>query len=337
MTTDEAEIVLAGLKGKPIAIARFWSMVSIEGLMALRYLASKAEGRILEIGPYVGGTTLAMCFGLAAPVRDKIITVEMGGAYPDKTDLPSNNIIADLRANIANYGYQNEVNIIEGDSHDASVKQEIVRALAGAPVGMMLIDADGMAARDLGFAAPYLSDTAFIAIDDYQIEEGEDAPGKSAAVQQLVKSLVQKGLVKEYGVVGAGTWFGRLNGAPARRQLASFSAPFDHYGGHCYSAMVTCAGADCSGYGQRSRARLFEGDTEIGPAHTVHDLIARNGGGAFSLWADKEVEAWELYRCRVYLSATDNSDPNRNGRVYRLILDDGREIVINPEAAAGPI
>ena len=359
MAIDEAETVLAGVRGKPIALAREISMVCIEGLMALRYLASKTEGKILEIGPYIGGTTVAMCLGLADAKPGSIITVEAGGAHPDKPGLPSTDIIADLRANLRRRGCQDAVTIIEGVSNDATVKHEVIRALAGARIGMMLIDADGMAARDLAFAAPYLSDTAYIAIDDYQIIEGEDASGKSSVVQQLVNSLVANGLVKEYGVVGLGTWFGKLNGAPARRQLASLAAPFDHYGGFCYSAVVTCAGADYSGDGRRSRARLFEGDTELGPAHTEHAVIAREGGGAFSLWSDRTVEPraatgpwWrkpfantprqqhpetEPHRCRLYFSATDNSDPNRNGRTYRLMLEDGREVLMNPEAVAQSI
>src|SRR5215212_1177036 len=97
MGIDEAETVLAGVRGKPIALAREISMVCIEGLMALRYLASKTEGKILEIGPYIGGTTVAMCLGLADAKPGSIITVEAGGAHPDKAGLPSTDIIADLR------------------------------------------------------------------------------------------------------------------------------------------------------------------------------------------------------------------------------------------------
>jgi hypothetical protein len=275
-----------------------------------------------------------MCFGLVDSTAQKIITVEAGGAYPDKSDIPSFDILSDLKANIKRYGYENSVTIIRGISRDSAVKCEIIRALAGVPIGMMLIDADGMAARDLGFAAPYLSDTAFIAIDDYRITEGEDPHGKSQAVRQLVHSMLAEGVVREYGVVGLGTWFGRLTGPLGRRQLASFAMPFGHYGGCCYNALVTCAGADCPGDPQRSRARLFEGNSELGPAHTEHAVIARKGGGAFSLWANAPVGETETYQCQVYLSASDNSDPNRNGRLYRIILEDGQDLLLNPEAAA---
>lgn len=56
---------------------------------------------------------------------------------------------------------------------------------------------------------------------------------------------------------------------------------------------------------------LFEDDALLGPSDSSHDTIRSTGKGAFSVWG-----AW------IYLSASDNSDPNRNGRQYSLIAQD---------------
>ena len=57
----------------------------------------------------------------------------------------------------------------------------------------------------------------------------------------------------------------------------------------------------------RSTLRLFEGSTELKPAHTLHDEIRQKGGGRFSHWGEG-----------LYFSTSDGSDPRRNGRTYSL-------------------
>jgi SAM-dependent methyltransferase len=55
----------------------------------------------------------------------------------------------------------------------------------------------------------------------------------------------------------------------------------------------------------RSSLALFEDGSPLGPAHTVHDTIRREGAGAYSHWN------------RILLfSTTDGTDPNTNGRRY---------------------
>jgi peptidoglycan/LPS O-acetylase OafA/YrhL len=58
----------------------------------------------------------------------------------------------------------------------------------------------------------------------------------------------------------------------------------------------------------RSPAILCEDGRSIGQPHIVHEVIGKNGGGTFSHWGDS-----------VIFSASDNSDPNKNGRVYSLV------------------
>jgi len=57
--------------------------------------------------------------------------------------------------------------------------------------------------------------------------------------------------------------------------------------------------------GTRSKLVLYEDGKPLGPAHSLHDDIRTKGGGRYSHWTDT-----------LYFSASDNSDPNKNGRKY---------------------
>ena len=72
-------------------------------------------------------------------------------------------------------------------------------------------------------------------------------------------------------------------------------------------APLLVAASDDSNHVDRSTARLFENARELRPAHAEHAGIAAVGKGRFSHWTTV-----------LYLSASDNSDPRTNGRVYRL-------------------
>ena len=67
------------------------------------------------------------------------------------------------------------------------------------------------------------------------------------------------------------------------------------------------AASDDLSHLQRSSGRLFEDARELRPAHAVHAGIAAVGKGRFSHWTTA-----------IYLSASDNSDPRTNGRIYRF-------------------
>ena len=54
---------------------------------------------------------------------------------------------------------------------------------------------------------------------------------------------------------------------------------------------------------------LHEDGVPLGPAHSLHALIRGEGGGRFSHWGPQQV---------LLFSASDRSDPNRNGRVYTI-------------------
>jgi len=85
------------------------------------------------------------------------------------------------------------------------------------------------------------------------------------------------------------------------------TGPYLHDSGHAFVADVPAALPFDGSGGEDSRVELYEQGTERGIPHTAHDVIRSRGAGGFSHWGD-----------RVYFSASDNSDPNVNGRTYVL-------------------
>ncbi len=74
--------------------------------------------------------------------------------------------------------------------------------------------------------------------------------------------------------------------------------------------------SDGSGAARASRTRLFEDGRPLGPAHAVHRSIRRAGKGHYSHWGEA-----------LYFSASDNSDPRSNGRLYVATL----QVFLAPE------
>lgn len=68
------------------------------------------------------------------------------------------------------------------------------------------------------------------------------------------------------------------------------------------------ADADSVDNSSRSALLLFEGEKCLPNAHAPHDAIARLGGGRYSHWGEN-----------LYFSSTDGTDPNVNGRRYRVL------------------
>src|SRR5438105_1199064 len=96
------------------------------------------------------------------------------------------------------------------------------------------------------------------------------------------------------------------------------AGPFFLHNGFCYTAalrhLASCA--DTDGEPRCSRLQLFEDDLPLGPAHRYHDEIGTVGGGRFSHWGEN-----------LYFSASDNSDPNTNGRRYSYSLEGAAQYV----------
>ena len=109
-------------------------------------------------------------------------------------------------------------------------------------------------------------------------------------------------------------WLGRYampGNACAAWDGADLAPPFQSQGARGYLAAMSNY-EDMSDNGanpRRSPAFLCEDGAVIGPAHSLHDDIRGKGEGRFSLWGGA-----------LYFSSRDNSDPNSNGRHYRVLI-----------------
>lgn len=96
---------------------------------------------------------------------------------------------------------------------------------------------------------------------------------------------------------------------PPSKQIGrsiALSPPFSSAGGFAFGAKLSIdAPSDVEG--GSSTLDLYEDGTELRPAHAQHESIRTIGRGAFSHWGDD-----------LYFSASDNSDPNSNGKRYSI-------------------
>lgn len=287
------------------AAARRISMLAEDALIELARLASLSDGPVIELGPYIGGSTCA----LAAPAQVRVVSVEIGGANREHPQLPTDDTVADLEANLAKAGVRDRVSIVVGHFGRLSVFERVRDHLNGRHAGMLFVDITPGTEIAVQQYALLLRSDGYIAIDDYR---SEHAAEKAAQVRAFVDRAVARGLLEEIGVYGWGTWFGRLTGGTARERLGDLpvSLPLSQAGGHAWHAFV---GHDAVGdevSGNTSPLELLEDGRRLGPAHTPHDTIRSSGCGSYSHW-----------RGGLYFSTSDNSHPETNGRRYCVRVD----------------
>jgi predicted O-methyltransferase YrrM len=184
------------------------SMLHSETLYLLRSLAARTKDAIIEVGPYIGGSTIALGRGLQMGGGGPLISVEMGGSYPNHA-VPTNDIITDLKSNVDAYGLSSVVHIIEGFTTDADVDAAVNRILGGRTIGLLFLDADGHVERDFDFYRDRLSRGSILVYDDYITEQ---APEKQTTIKTWVDQAVASGLVENLGLYRWGTWVGRYWG-----------------------------------------------------------------------------------------------------------------------------
>jgi predicted O-methyltransferase YrrM len=184
------------------------SMLHSETLYLLRSLAARTRDAIIEVGPYIGGSTIALGRGLQMGGGGPLISVEMGGSYPGHA-VPTNDIITDLKSNVDAYGLTSVVHIIEGFTTDAAVDAAVNRILDGRTIGLLFLDADGHVERDFDFYRDRLSRGCILVYDDYITEQ---APEKQTTIKTWVDQAVASGLVENLGLYRWGTWVGRYWG-----------------------------------------------------------------------------------------------------------------------------
>lgn len=105
------------------------------------------------------------------------------------------------------------------------------------------------------------------------------------------------------------------------------TGPYTHAGGYCWRKELSPSdfpGSDDISDPSRSCLLLREDGRELGPPHTAHQLLMRDGGGGYSHWADV-----------LWFAASDNSDPNANGRAYSVEIDEERYFARRVDYAVG--
>jgi predicted O-methyltransferase YrrM len=180
------------------------SMLHLDVLLLIYHFAKFGTGNILEIGPYVGGSTIAAAFGAReSGMPKKIISVEAGGQLKHRR-IPSKNIFKDLKKNLARFGVSESVTLINGYSFHEATIAAIRQMLARGGVGLFIFDADGNVRRDLDCYGDLLADGCWLVIDDYFGPCVKAAP-RQAQVNELVSA---KRLVP-FGFYGWSTWVGQ--------------------------------------------------------------------------------------------------------------------------------
>lgn len=272
-----------------------FSMMVPEALAALSAFASASRGPILEVGPFVGASTMAIARG-AAP-EQVIVSIEAGGTS-EHAVLGTDDILRDLKKNLAARGLGSRVRLLEMWAQDAYPL--LPELLDDKRIGCLFIDADGALDYHLNQLRDLIADDCLLVFDDWT------APGKGDRVRRTLEKLMQRGALHQFGIVAGLTWFGRLAGPKARNHFVS-CIDFEADLGHAYWArdVRALAPSDYPG-GAPSTLRLFEDGTELGPAHAPHGAIRDHGKGMFSHWGDQ-----------ILFSASDNSDPRTNGRQYQ--------------------
>ncbi|CAN5754711.1 hypothetical protein BH20VER1_BH20VER1_20420 [soil metagenome] len=189
------------------------SMLHEDVLLLVYHLSKTAPGDILEIGAYLGGSTIAAALGTIDSNRPrKMITVEPGGAHQHPR-LPSKDILRDLKKNLAKNRVAELVTVIEGWSGNEGTVAAVHTQLQPRSVGLLIVDADGNFERDLGLYQRLLLPDCWLVVDDYYSPKEE---GKAVRIKPQVDALVAAGQLQPLGIYGWGTWIGRwLGGAAA--------------------------------------------------------------------------------------------------------------------------
>src|SRR5678816_2310592 len=70
-----------------------YSMLHLDVLTLIYHFAATSAGNVLEIGPYLGGSTMAAALGLRASAQKrKLVSIEPGGKHQHHR-LPSKDIL----------------------------------------------------------------------------------------------------------------------------------------------------------------------------------------------------------------------------------------------------
>ena len=102
---------------------------------------------------------------------------------------------------------------------------------------------------------------------------------------------------------------------PAGKIVVQLQRPFEKLGAfgaiaHYWHPATKLEDADSTDNEVRSSVQLYEDAQPLGPAHSSHKDVSQSGEGRYSHWVGQG----------VVFSASDNTDPNTNGRRYWAVV-----------------
>ena len=186
-----------------------YSMLDVDVLILVHHMARSCEGGILEIGSFLGASTVAAGLGARASGKDKkFISIEPGGRLKDHR-LATKDIFRDLTRNVARAGLRDSVELINGSSFDETTITRVKEQFGPGEAGLFIFDADWNVRRDIDCYGDRLADNCWVVIDDYV-----SATEKGGPIQNQVDELIGEGRLVALGLYGWGTWVGRWRVIP---------------------------------------------------------------------------------------------------------------------------
>lgn len=297
------------------------SMLHREVLIGYTALAAACEGPVLEIGPYVGGSTIALAFGARARGAT-VYALEKGGEL-DHSFIPTKDIFKDWKENVESFHIADNAVLVEGNYGNFSTVQEVRELVKPNSVGLFIQDADGHVDKGFNFAAEWLRPDCLLGVDDY--EAGDNVKG--AMTRPVIDKAVELGIMRTFGLFGSGTWFGQLADAESLVNGTTVFVRLD-FGtdtpkGKRYTIELpyiddfTSAGDDVE-MPNRSPLLLLENGRVLGPIHSNFSVIETLGGGRFSHWGGD-----------LHFSTLNDEDPRATDSQLELVFKDKRyELIV---------
>jgi predicted O-methyltransferase YrrM len=181
-----------------------YSMLHPDVLVLIYHMAKVSEGSVLEIGSFLGASTVAAGLGARDSGKEKkFIGIEVGGRLKDHR-LATKNIFRDLERNVARAGLRDTVTLINGSSFDEKTIAAVREATRPGEIGLFIFDADSNVRRDIDCYGDRFADRCWVVIDDYF-----SATDKGGPIRVQVDELVAAGRLVTLGFYGWGTWIGR--------------------------------------------------------------------------------------------------------------------------------
>jgi len=180
------------------------SMLDIDVLVLIYHMAKMSQGAILEIGSFLGASTIAAGLGARDSGKPrKFLSIEPGGRLKDHR-LATKDIFRDLKRNLARADVLETVTLINASSFDEKTVSTVRQNVGPGEVDLFIFDADAYVRRDIDCYGDLLADRCWMVIDDYV-----STTEKAGPTRAQVDDLVAAGRLLPLGFYGWGTWVGR--------------------------------------------------------------------------------------------------------------------------------